>query len=427
MRRGYVVAVLFAFLFLHQADKLLIGPLTTPIMDEFGLDEAQMGAVFTGALAVAVIGYPLWGYLYDRFARAKLLAAAALLWGATTWLSALAPTYPAFLATRASTGVDDSSYPGLFSLISDYFGPETRGRIYGLLQLTAPLGYLGGTLLALSLSSVIGWRGVFVVTGALGLVVAGLIFFGVREPARGQAEPELRDLATLGVHRFDWRAARQVLGRRSLWFLWAQGFFGVFPWNVIGYWFFRYLETERGYDEGAILVTMSAAVIVMAAGYFVGGAAGDWAFRRNPRGRLAVSAAGVLSGAALLTLAMNVPAPSQTLFLAALCLAALFVPFASPNVVSTVYDVTLPEVRSTAMAIQSFIEESGAALAPLITGVIALNATLGDAILWICVAAWLLCAVLFAGAALGLPRDIAALRHQLQARAAEERQRQPAS
>lgn len=51
-------------------------------------------------------------YLYDRYTRPKLLAAAAFIWGATTWLSAVAPTYPAFLATRASTGIDDSSYPG---------------------------------------------------------------------------------------------------------------------------------------------------------------------------------------------------------------------------------------------------------------------------------------------------------------------------
>ncbi len=109
---------------LHQSDKLLIGPLTTPIMETFGIDEVQMGAVSTGALLVGAMMYPLWGYLYDRYARSKLLALASFIWGATTWLNAIAPTYPAFLVTRASTGVDDSSYPGIYSLISDYFGPE---------------------------------------------------------------------------------------------------------------------------------------------------------------------------------------------------------------------------------------------------------------------------------------------------------------
>ncbi len=35
---------------LQQADKLLIGPLTTPIMEQFNLNRAQMGFVTTGAL-----------------------------------------------------------------------------------------------------------------------------------------------------------------------------------------------------------------------------------------------------------------------------------------------------------------------------------------------------------------------------------------
>ena len=148
--RWLVAGVLFAFMLLHQADQLLIGPLATPIMQTLGLDEAQMGAVFTGALLAAGVFFPLWGYLYDRFARARLLAAAAFLWGSTTWLSALAPSYPVFLVTRASTGVDDASYPGLYSLIADYFGPALRGRIYGLLQIAMPLGYLLGTVLALT-------------------------------------------------------------------------------------------------------------------------------------------------------------------------------------------------------------------------------------------------------------------------------------
>ena len=43
-------------------------------------------------------------------------------------------------------------------------------------------------------------------------------------------------------------------------------------------------------------------------------------------------------------------------------------PWASPNVISTVYDITLPEVRSTAVSIQYFIESLGAAFAPAIVG-----------------------------------------------------------
>jgi len=417
--RWFVVFVFFMFMLLHQADKLLIGPLTTPIMETFGIDEARMGAVFTGALVIEAVFYPLWGYLYDRYARSKLLALASFVWGSTTWLSAIAPTYPAFLATRATTGIDDSSYPGLYSLISDYFGPSMRGKIYGLLQLTQPLGYMLGLIVATLLSARFGWRGVFYVTGSLGVVLSILILFGVREAPRGGSEPELAHLEQIGIYRFDKKIALGLFRKRSLILLFAQGFAGVFPWNVITYWFFRYLETERNYSQDAVLMTMVPVVLVLALGYFVGGAAGDFLFKRTPRGRLLVSMTAVLLGAILLTITMNVPIEAQTTFLIMLMITALFIPFAAPNVISTVYDITLPEVRSTALAVQYFIESAGAALAPLLAGLIAVRASLQTAILLICVSAWVLCSIFFAFAAYLVPHDVEALRRAMRQRAEE--------
>jgi MFS transporter, Spinster family, sphingosine-1-phosphate transporter len=419
--RWFVVAVFFVFMLLHQADKLLIGPLTTPIMDEFGIDEVQMGAVFTGALVVGAVLYPLWGYLYDRYARSKLLALASLIWGCTTWLSAIAPTFRTFLITRASTGIDDSSYPGMYSLVADYFAPKMRGKIYGLLQLAQPLGYMLGLMAAtLFITTLGGWRGVFFVTGALGIVLAAVIFFGVKEMPRGRAEPEMAGLEQMGIYRFNLRTALDLFKKRSLLLLFAQGFFGVFPWQVITAWFFRYLEVERGYTSEQVFLTMAPAVLVLAAGYFVGGALGDFLFKRTPRGRAIVALGGVLTGAVLLTITLNVPFENQSLFLMMLMATALFIPFASPNVISSVYDITLPEVRSSALSVQYFIENGGAAMAPLLAGFIARAYSLHVAILVICVTTWLVGAVVLAFVAFLIPKDISTLRTQMRERAAAE-------
>jgi MFS transporter, Spinster family, sphingosine-1-phosphate transporter len=421
--RWFVVAVFFLFMLLHQSDKLLIGPLTTPIMEEFGIDEVQMGAVFTSALLVGAVLYPLWGYLYDRYTRARLLALAAFLWGSTTWLSAIAPTFSTFLVTRASTGIDDSSYPGLYSLIADYFGPSVRGKVYGLIQLAQPLGYMVGLLVATLLVGFLGgWRVVFIITGSLGLVLAVVILVTVREAPRGQSEPEMENIQQIGNYRFNMQTALGLFRKRSLLLLFAQGFVGQFPWQVITFWFFRYLETERNYSSEAVFLTMAPAVLVLAAGYFVGGALGDFFFKRTPRGRVLVSMVAVLAGAVMLTLTMNVPLENQGLFTFMLMLTALFIPFASANVVSTVYDITLPEVRSTALSVQYFIENGGAALAPLLAGVIAVNYSLHTAILAICVTTWIMGAVFLGATAYLVPQDIHTLRTQMRERAALEEQ-----
>jgi MFS family permease len=417
--RWYVLGTFFVFMLLHQSDELLVGPLTPYIIREFSITKTQMGAVSTGALIVGTLLFPVWGYLFDRYSRARLLSLASLIWGLTTWLAAAVRTYPAFLAARSSTGIDDSSDPGLFSLVADYFGPTLRGRIYGTLNLTAPIGYLIGLLLALLLAPSIGWRNVFYITGSLGILLAAVIFFTVRETPRGQAEPEFEGKQeVVGQFRFSWQEARGIFRRRTMWFIFLQGFAGVFPWNVITYWFFTYLAEERGYDEQSILLTMAPVILILAGGYFVGGAAGDWAFRRTHKGRIIISSLGVLMGALFLYLALKTPVENQLQFFVYMALGALFMPFSSPNITATVYDITVPEVRSTAQSVDYFIESSGAALAPLIAGIIADAFNLGTAILWICIPAWLLCFVFYMGTLFTIEHDINTLRDEMGRRAA---------
>jgi fucose permease len=96
-------------------------------------------------------------------------------------------------------------------------------------------------------------------------------------------------------------------------------------------------------------------------------------------------------------------------------------PFASPNVVSTVYDITLPEVRSTAVSIQYLIESIGAATAPFIVGLISDQTSLQNAFLLICISTWLLCAIFFFFTSLFIRKDIDVLRAEMSQRADNER------
>jgi MFS family permease len=416
--RWFVVGVFFFFMLLHQTDKLMIGSLQVPISETFGINNQQWGLVNSGALIVATILYPIWGYLYDRYARSKLLSLASLIWGATTWLNAIMRTFGGFLVTRASTGIDDSSYPGLYTLVADYFGPNLRGKVYGILQVAQPLGYLIGMILALIVAPLIGgWRSVFYITGSLGIVIAAFIFFGVREMPRGKAEPEFEGLPEMQTFKFSWAEARDIFKKRTMWFIFLQGFAGVFPWNVITFFFFGYLEKERGYDANSILFTMAPVILILAGGYFLGGWLGDILFKRSNKGRILISCLGVLLGAIFLYLAITTPIAARNQFFIFMCLTALFMPLSSANVIATVYDVTVPEVRSTAQATEYFVENAGAAFAPILTGFIADKINLQTAILLICSVAWGLCFFFYLGALFTIDKDTHHLRAQMAERA----------
>jgi MFS family permease len=412
--RWAVLAVLTLFTLLHQADRLIVGPLTSSIMDSFHIDEAQMGAAVSGALIVGGLLFPLWGYLFDRFSRARLLAIAAAVWGGTTWLSALAPTFGWFVVARAATGVDDASTPGVYSLLADTFEPRVRGRVYALLKTAMPAGYVLGAVLATTLAPRIGWRWIFVMTGGAGLVVAVLVALVVKDVARGATELELAG-APAAAARFSWAVARSLLRRRTLVALYAQGFFAILPINVVTFWFFRYLETERGYTGTALLSVAALTVLGLGVGFPLGGVLGDRLFRRMPQGRLLVGMA-TLPGSVLLCAALLTATTQPGIFALLAATGAFLTSFAAPNVGATISDVSLPEVRSTALAIQGLVETTGAALSPFLAGLVAARASLGTAFLVVVAGAAMCWTPFYLIALASISSDLDYTRSQLRAR-----------
>jgi MFS family permease len=120
-----------------------------------------------------------------------------------------------------------------------------------------------------------------------------------------------------------------------------------------------------------------------------------------------------------LCITLRLPVEGHLLFGILLSATMLVVPMASPNVVSSFYDITEPEIRATTNALESFIENVGSALAPLIAGIIADRSSLGTSIFLVAAVAWPVCFVVFMVAAKYIPRDIVDLRARLTERARE--------
>jgi MFS family permease len=184
---------------------------------------------------------------------------------------------------------------------------------------------------------------------------------------------------------------------------------------------FIYLAEERGYALSEILMP---AILVIASGFFVGGAAGDFILIKNRKGRIMVALIGVSLDAVILFVTLNIPIENKVLFAVMMGVTALFMPISSANVTSTVIDVALPEIRSITLAVQYFIESSGAASAPLITGILADTLRAANyprprqtAILLICIA-WLFCGIFYLIATKFISGDIEELHRRLKNRAA---------
>jgi len=269
----------------------------------------------------------------------------------------------------------------------------------------------------LNFSPIYGWRAIYLFTGTIGLLLAILILIGVKDIPRGSSEPELASISNLQNAKVQWKNIPGLLKIPSLKYIFFQGFIGVLPWQVITFWSFRYLEVERNYSSETISSIMIPAVLMIGAGYFLGGVFGDLAYKKYKAGRLIVSMAGIILGAIFLTIALSTSHERIYAFRILLSITCFFIPLASPNIATSVYDIVLPEVRSTATSIQYFLGNLGSAFAPLLAGAISEISSLETALLSISLSAWIVTALILRIGIIHFPKDMASMHAVLENRA----------
>lgn len=414
----FVAIILFVFRSLHTADIFVISVVLQQILDEFDITYTSGGLIFTATFFMSVFLYPVWGYLSDRYSRKTLISLSGIIWGLTTWLNTSSKAFSDFLTTRTLTGIDDTPPSTINSLISDYFPPSSRGKPLGLISASAAFGALIGTILGVVIGYVAGWRNLFYFTGGIGIVMALLVYFTVKDVPRGSSEPEFSDLKIKeDLYKINLKEFVSLIKKKSLLFLSLQGFFGVFPWQVLQAWIFTYMIGERGFDENLSMIIMLIWLLSMIAGNLVGGLLGDWFFKKNVKGRAIVGAIAVFLSAPTLYLTIMWPQDDVIGFIIAGTVASFILPMAGPNVSAAVTDISEPEVRSSADALLRIFEYGGSSAAPLISGVLADIYGLGLGILYISVSTWMICGVLFVMLAFVITKDVLEIRGKMAERA----------
>jgi predicted MFS family arabinose efflux permease len=181
------LAVLCFVYVLNFLDRQLLSILAKPIQDDLGVTDGQLGLIsgLYFALFYCLIAIPV-GWFADRTNRTRVLAFACGLWSAATMACGLSANYAQLVVARMTVGVGEAGgVPPSYAIISDYFPPGRRGTALSLFNLGPPIGQALGVAFGAALAAAYSWRAAFLVLGAVGLVAALVVLFGVREPVRG--------------------------------------------------------------------------------------------------------------------------------------------------------------------------------------------------------------------------------------------------
>jgi predicted MFS family arabinose efflux permease len=138
--------------------------------------EVALGLVASSFLWTYGTLSPVAGYLGDRFSRRSVLIASLAAWSVVTLLSGLAANAGQLVAMRILLAMAQVCFmPVGQALIADFHGPDTCGRASGYFQAGASIGVFLSGLPVAWLATHIGWRGMLVTIGALGLGFALLL------------------------------------------------------------------------------------------------------------------------------------------------------------------------------------------------------------------------------------------------------------
>ena len=352
-----VVALLFPVALLNYLDRQMLASMKFSVMHDIpdiGLEE-NWGTILATFKWVYAFLSPVGGYLADRYSRRHVIAGSLFIWSAVTWATGHVHSYDQLLWTRAVMGVSEAFYiPAALALIADFHTGPTRSRAVGVHQMGIYAGVIIGGFSGYAAESAHhGWRWAFGACGLAGIVYALPLFFLLRNPARQESAPDTARTSPLG-------AARELLSNPSFLLLVLYFTLPAMAAWIVRDWMPAILKTEFGIGQGhagvSATIYWQAAAIV---GALLGGWLADRWMRRTERGRIYVSALGmVLIIPALFGVGFS---PQTGMLWVAIVFLALFGlgwGFFDGNNMPILCQIARPELRATGYGLMNLVSIS---------------------------------------------------------------------
>ncbi|MBI1895948.1 MAG: MFS transporter [Acidobacteria bacterium] len=336
--RYRVVGFLAVLAAITYFDRVCIATLAPRIMRDLGLGRVEMSYVFSAfTLAYAFFEIPSawWG---ERIGTRKVLARIVIWWSLFTMATAAAWGFASMAVIRFLFGAGEAgAWPNAARTFSRWIPAGERGRVQGIFFMGAHFAGGIAPLLVAALEPRLGWRGVFLFFGVLGLVWAVWWLRWFRDEPSEHPSVAAEELRLIEKGRTDAASHSpgllwKVLPRnRDLQALCASYFANGYGFYFLITWLPSYLEEQRGFSKAALSLFAGLPLLLSLFADVLGGVATDWLTRKFGirAGRTAVGfaayavaaaaifAAAFVSGATLAAVLIAVAAAMSMFTLAA--------------------------------------------------------------------------------------------------------------
>jgi MFS family permease len=344
---------------LNYLDRQMLAAMKSSVMNDLpdiGSD-ANWGRMLGQFKWVYAFLSPVGGWIADRFGRRVTICASLFSWSAVTWWTGHVQSYQELLAARSLMGISEAFYiPAALALIADYHSGPTRSRAISLHQMGIYAGVIIGGFAGYAADHpAIGWRSTFAWCGITGMSLALPLLLLLRDVPRAAPDSSKPRSSALPA----------LLSNPSFILLVFYFTLPALAGWVVRDWMPAILKTEFGIGQGkagvsATLYWQLAAI----AGALTGGWLADRRMRHSPRGRIHVSALGmILIIPALFGVGFSPQSGHLWVAIAFLILFGLGWGFFDANNMPILCQIALPEHRATGYGIMNLVSMTSGGLA----------------------------------------------------------------
>lgn len=259
--RYQVLFLIFVNVVINYMDRSNLAVAASEIDKEFQFTPVQLGLIFS-AFSWTYLAFQIpGGILVNRFSPRILYAFSLIAWSLTTVMQGFAKGFATLFGLRMATGVFEApAFPINNRVVSNWFPDNERASAIAVYTSGQFLGlaFLMPVLSKIQLE--VGWKGLFVVTGLIGIIWGIVWYIFYRDPHRHKSvnTAELQHIESGGglldkqnaekKTAFRWSDLKAVLSYRKLWGI----YLGQFAVNATTWffltWFPKYLVDYRGLD-----------------------------------------------------------------------------------------------------------------------------------------------------------------------------------
>lgn len=371
------IVLLFLAAVINYLDRSSLSVANLTIREELGLSATEIGILLSVfSLAYGVAQLPC-GPLLDRKGPRLMLGLGMFFWSLFQALSGMVHSFTQFVLVRIGMGIGEAPMnPCGVKVINDWFNIKERGRPMGFFNAASTVGLAISPPILAAMMLMIGWRGMFITIGILGIFLAiswYMLYRNREEIILSENEQRYLNAGSISTkrHPLSFAEWRGLFKNRTMWGM-MLGFSGInyTAWLYLA-WLPGYLQTSYQLDLKSTGMMAAIPFIFGAVGMLLNGYVTDWIVKKGTSPLKSRKMSIVIGMVCSAMFTFIVPQAETSLSAVLLIgMALFFIHFAGTSAWGIIHVAVASRMTASVGSIQNFASFICASFAPVVTGFI---------------------------------------------------------